>query len=214
MKSRFSLIFTIIAASLSVSVPASATFYQSSSGLVSSDQTITFNEVSLSNFQSIGNAYAGFGVTFQNLFQVQNAGPTGVPNLQGNLASNFPITGCPFGACGSFEIDFTAPVTAAVFAFITNTSSSPSIIRSFLGANLVETASVFTNLSNPNDTYGFTSCNFDRILVTTETAVNGAAEIDILQFNFAAAVPEPSTWAMMILGFAGVGLMAYRRKSR
>jgi hypothetical protein len=27
-----------------------------------------------------------------------------------------------------------------------------------------------------------------------------------------AAVPEPSTWAMMILGFAGVGFMAYRRK--
>ena len=27
-------------------------------------------------------------------------------------------------------------------------------------------------------------------------------------------VPEPSTWAMMILGFAGVGLMAYRRKKQ
>jgi hypothetical protein len=26
------------------------------------------------------------------------------------------------------------------------------------------------------------------------------------------AVPEPSTWAMMILGFFGVGFMAYRRK--
>jgi hypothetical protein len=30
--------------------------------------------------------------------------------------------------------------------------------------------------------------------------------------TIAAAVPEPSTWAMMILGFAGVGFMAYRRK--
>ena len=28
------------------------------------------------------------------------------------------------------------------------------------------------------------------------------------------AVPEPSTWAMMILGFAGFGFMAYRRKSK
>jgi len=27
------------------------------------------------------------------------------------------------------------------------------------------------------------------------------------------AVPEPSTWAMMILGFAGVGFMAYRRRN-
>lgn len=29
-----------------------------------------------------------------------------------------------------------------------------------------------------------------------------------------ASVPEPSTWAMMILGFAGIGFMAYRRKSK
>jgi hypothetical protein len=26
------------------------------------------------------------------------------------------------------------------------------------------------------------------------------------------AVPEPSTWAMLILGFAGLGFMAYRRQ--
>jgi PEP-CTERM motif len=29
-----------------------------------------------------------------------------------------------------------------------------------------------------------------------------------------AAVPEPATWAMMILGFAGVGFVAYRRTSK
>lgn len=28
------------------------------------------------------------------------------------------------------------------------------------------------------------------------------------------AVPEPSTWAMMMLGFAGVGFFAYRRKDK
>jgi hypothetical protein len=28
------------------------------------------------------------------------------------------------------------------------------------------------------------------------------------------AVPEPSTWAMMLLGFVGIGFMAFRRKSR
>jgi hypothetical protein len=32
--------------------------------------------------------------------------------------------------------------------------------------------------------------------------------------TLASAVPEPSTWAMMILGFAGLGLMGYRRKSK
>jgi hypothetical protein len=31
---------------------------------------------------------------------------------------------------------------------------------------------------------------------------------------FASGVPEPSTLAMMLLGFAGIGFMAYRRKSK
>jgi hypothetical protein len=30
--------------------------------------------------------------------------------------------------------------------------------------------------------------------------------------TIAAAVPEPSTWVMMILGFCGLGFMAYRKK--
>jgi hypothetical protein len=33
------------------------------------------------------------------------------------------------------------------------------------------------------------------------------------QFTLAAAVPEPSTWAMIILGFVGLGFMAVRRKT-
>jgi hypothetical protein len=43
---------------------------------------------------------------------------------------------------------------------------------------------------------------------------------NLYQFDFSpgignvSAVPEPSTWAMMILGFCGVGFMAYRRKSQ
>jgi hypothetical protein len=39
------------------------------------------------------------------------------------------------------------------------------------------------------------------------------AYLDNFSFG-ASAVPEPSTWAMMILGFAGIGFMAYRRKSK
>jgi hypothetical protein len=35
---------------------------------------------------------------------------------------------------------------------------------------------------------------------------------DVIQGQVS-GVPEPSTWAMMILGFAGVGFMAYRRNN-
>jgi PEP-CTERM motif len=33
-------------------------------------------------------------------------------------------------------------------------------------------------------------------------------------FGSITAVPEPSSWALLILGFAGVGFMTYRRKSK
>jgi hypothetical protein len=33
-------------------------------------------------------------------------------------------------------------------------------------------------------------------------------------YTYTPPVPEPSTWAMMLLGFAGIGFMAYRRKSK
>lgn len=35
---------------------------------------------------------------------------------------------------------------------------------------------------------------------------------DNVSLDVTSAVPEPSTWAMMILGFAGLGFMAYRRR--
>ena len=39
-----------------------------------------------------------------------------------------------------------------------------------------------------------------------------ASEVQLSVSDSVGAVPEPSTWAMMVLGFAGIGFMAYRRK--
>jgi outer membrane lipase/esterase len=44
-----------------------------------------------------------------------------------------------------------------------------------------------------------------------------AAAHMVIADNFlvvAGAVPELSTWAMMILGFAGIAFLAYRRKNK
>jgi hypothetical protein len=35
---------------------------------------------------------------------------------------------------------------------------------------------------------------------------------DTLTISVASAVPEPSTWALLILGFSSIGFMAYRRR--
>jgi hypothetical protein len=56
-----------------------------------------------------------------------------------------------------------------------------------------------------------------NVLTTGDTVLwysrqNGTPSI--LQVDIAAAVPEASTWAMMILGFAGVGFMTYRRRNQ
>jgi hypothetical protein len=63
------------------------------------------------------------------------------------------------------------------------------------------------------------SGNFTISVVETTDVPTGHGSWDFLPggtvelFGVEAAVPEPSTWAMMILGFLGVGLAAFRRKA-
>jgi hypothetical protein len=45
-----------------------------------------------------------------------------------------------------------------------------------------------------------------------EGSLDGTRFFDGGSLALTAAVPEASTWAMMILGFCGIGFMAYRRK--
>lgn len=47
--------------------------------------------------------------------------------------------------------------------------------------------------------------------ITFAVSEGGGTQNTGLEVNIA-SVPEPSTWAMMILGFCGLGVMAYRRK--
>jgi hypothetical protein len=51
----------------------------------------------------------------------------------------------------------------------------------------------------------------DSLLITQTDSL---LRLTPINGTFTGAVPEPSTWAMMLLGFAGLGFMAYRRKSR
>ena len=44
--------------------------------------------------------------------------------------------------------------------------------------------------------------------------VDGSSNTIFFGETLITAVPEPSTWGMMILGFAGVGFMAYRRSHK
>jgi hypothetical protein len=59
---------------------------------------------------------------------------------------------------------------------------------------------------NVNDTFKFDFTLSGGSLVTP-LAIEAFVQVG-------SGVPEPSTWAMMILGFCGVGFMAYRRKDK
>jgi hypothetical protein len=56
----------------------------------------------------------------------------------------------------------------------------------------------------------------DKVKVYTQLPENfkSIKQVDFGNFTVAGAVPEPATWAMMMLGFFGVGFLAYRRKNQ
>lgn len=53
-------------------------------------------------------------------------------------------------------------------------------------------------------------------LISGPDAYLGPAQISVRLSDgfFIVGVPEPSTWAMLLIGFAGVGYMAYRRRKQ
>jgi hypothetical protein len=63
----------------------------------------------------------------------------------------------------------------------------------------------------------FTDLTFDKVVLSSS---GNSFEFDNVQvgggerLNQIGSVPEPSSWAMMVLGFASVGFMTYRRKSK
>jgi hypothetical protein len=98
-----------------------------------------------------------------------------------------------------------------------NEASRPDF-GSFNGAQTYQVSLNGALLGTFNTTSGenFTTKSFDVSLLDSNTLIfEGLANSDSTAFidNVVAGnVPEPSTWAMMILGFAAVGFMAYRRK--
>jgi hypothetical protein len=75
-------------------------------------------------------------------------------------------------------------------------------------ANLTFSGS-FSNQAN-QDFASFGVFSSDETIKSVTISSSGFKEVK--QIVFSSAVPEASTWAMMILGFFGIGFMAYRRR--
>ena len=62
-----------------------------------------------------------------------------------------------------------------------------------------------------NDGASWTGPGFSINAPLIEKAYSDAAHTSPIGQHVVAPIPEPSTWAMMLLGFGGIGFMAYRR---
>jgi hypothetical protein len=168
--------------------PPNTSAVQTASLLGLSYTNSTFNVVEAGGIASIGTA-------------------PGVPNLN-NLGS-FTLTGAPAVYTGNtfdLRVTFTAPP---------GTSPATSVFTADLLGTVTSTdvGGVYIDFDNTAHHYTFTNGSFNFFVNDLSITPGGNIALSGTIRDVVAGVPEPSTWAMMVLGFAGVGFMAYRRKS-
>ena len=127
-----------------------------------------------------------------------------------------------FGSFGEISQQFQTVLGqkyTLAFAFGNNpgsTSQAAADVSVFSGGNLLLTSvfhntSAYGNLHWDTFTREFTGTGQIATLTFSNTTGGGNGGILLDDVNVA-AVPEPATWAMMILGFLGIGFIGYRRK--
>jgi PEP-CTERM motif len=81
--------------------------------------------------------------------------------------------------------------------------------------SLVDGMDFSWNLGAPTN-ISFSPAGDDDAITQFKTAAGGFLESDVTSVSVTVSssspVPEPSTWAMMLIGFAGFGVFTYRRK--
>jgi hypothetical protein len=101
------------------------------------------------------------------------------------------------------KVNFTSPAltTANIFADVT-------------GFITVLGGLVYVDFSPQTVTYSGGSFLLSVHDVLLGTTLFDRRDVDLLTgtITMSSAVPEPSTWAMMMLGFAGLGFLTYRRR--
>jgi PEP-CTERM motif len=94
---------------------------------------------------------------------------------------------------------------------ITNTVAITVDGFTLTGSDLVAKGATGTgDQSSPNDNAWVTITG----LAPFTTATFSDSGKNAFEFSLGTAIPEPSTWAMMALGFAGLGYAAFRRNSK
>lgn len=148
--------------------------------------------------------------------------PNWIPN---SATSNWITPYDPFNQStdpsvnGTYHFQTAFTVTgASLGAFFTGQFAADNVVSQILlNGQAIYTGPVSGSQFNGWTAFGANTFFLDGVNTLEFDVVNYAqtsGNPSGLNVQFlTAAVPEPSTWAMMILGFLGVGFVAYRRKS-
>jgi hypothetical protein len=146
---------------------------------------------------------------------------------QSGINTMYALINSGFGTAGSNigELQFNGSTGSFVYQLVEGTNVRDHNNDGFENSatDITATAS-FADPQNPNrevrlDMYTISFGNIGTLnsidLISNSDPSLGEPFIAGLTGAFVtSAVPEPSTWAMMILGFCGLGFIAYRRKDK
>jgi PEP-CTERM motif-containing protein len=138
----------------------------------------------------------------------KEAGDTNSFLVLGNL--QFSTAGSGWGDTASETLSLAGLLN---FAFGAN-QATPTVTNGSNPAGGTGVPNFFISFYGKDDKLGALSGN-SGIIAFDDGGSPADADYDdlVVRFNVS-AVPEPTTWAMMLLGFAGIGLLAYRRRSK
>jgi len=168
------------------------------------------NPSSSSGFDSFpGNSVTYDGVTFSSDPSTYSGGFFNIGPVLSSLPAALTVQQLGFDLV-NIKITLAGPVTSFSFDFGTFDGYDVTFLLS--NGNTVTKSSTANGFATGNF-FGITDTTpFTEVLVTSGTE---SLSLNNVRFGIAvSAIPEVSTWAMMILGFAGLGLAGYRRSRR
>jgi len=157
---------------------------------------------------------AFIGVTQDSNSLLFAAQPTAPPNVLGALPLGFEADGLVAVDGSGSNIYLGEDVGAPSDTLhVLNASGLTSL--GALGANAYSGAVVGSTLytTDGQNIYNYTVSPTSLSGILGDTPITGLGEdaVDALALISVTSVPEPSTWALMLIGFAGLGVAGYRR---
>lgn len=132
-----------------------------------------------------------------------------------NGAQPFGTSGNYLSVLGGGSIDISFSSRNTISFFWGSVDSYNSIVFHTLGGDVLLTGSQVAPLL-PTGCQNSALCN-GYVTFTSDSAFSSvtlSSSSNSFELTNISAVPEPSTWAMMILGFLGLGFFGYRKSSK